>query len=83
MGKTKLMYEYRMKSFQDSEVISGLILPVDILFPSHETDVFDFRPDFRNDLRYCTRIYEATKVIYSKLDDILKKTLETNLKSHS
>jgi hypothetical protein len=80
MGKTKLMYEYRMKSFQeDSKVASCLILPADIRYPSHETDVYDFRPDFRNDLRYCTRTGSATRIIYSKLDEILQETLEKNM----
>ena len=80
MGKTKLMYEYRKKSFDvKSDIASCLILSSDILSTKKKTLVFDFRENFRKATDRVVDLKVAALRIYEVLDKFLKETLKKNV----
>jgi len=79
MGKTKLMYEYRKKSFEvDSEIASCLILSEDISTTKKENVVFDFRENMRTLTQGFDDRKDAAIRVYEELDMFVSETLKLN-----
>ena len=78
-GKTKLMYEYRKKTFEvDSEIASCLILSEDISTTKKEKGAFDFRENMRALIQGFDNRNDAANRVYEELDMFVRETLKLN-----